>query len=271
MKPAFSGAAAVEEARRRLVAEVGPWTTPVYLGEGIRATDAEDPSQGTRMRRVLQTVADASGRPLAGTRILDLACLEGMFAIELARRGAHVLGIEARAGNVARARFAKEALGLENLEFVQDDVRNLSRAKHGSFPVVLCMGILYHLPAPDVFEFAARVAEVTEHVAIFDTHVSLPEAKRPLLGPPTTYTHRGVVYEGRDYQEFDPASSEEDRLKWGWSTVDARASFWPTRDALLELLRSAGFTSLHETLSPAWLGMPEDRITLVAFRGAIEL
>jgi hypothetical protein len=129
------------------------------------------------------------------------------------------------------------------------------------------MGILYHLPAPDVFEFAARVADVTERVAIFDTHVSLPEAARPLLGPPTSYTHRGIVYEGRDYQEFDPASSEEDRLKWGWSTVDARASFWPTRPSLLELLRVSGFTSLHETLAPEWLGMPEDRITLVAFRG----
>ena len=147
MKPTPSDAAAVEEARLRLVAEVGPWTTPVYLGEGIRACEADDPSQGTRMRRVLQTVADASGRPLAETRILDLACLEGMFAVELARRGARVLGVEARAGNVARSRFAKEALGLDNLEFVQDDVRNLSRAKYGTFPVVLCMGILYHLPA----------------------------------------------------------------------------------------------------------------------------
>ena len=81
--------------------------------------------------------------------------------------------------------------------------------------------------------------------------------------PPTTPTYRGAVYEGGDYREFDPASSEEDRLKWGWSTLDARASFWPTRESLLELLRSSGFTSLHETLHAPWLGMPEDRITLV--------
>ena len=261
-------AAAVEVARRKLIAEVGPWTTPVYLGEGIQACEAKDPTGGSRLRRILQIVADVAGGPLEGTRILDLACLEGMISVELARRGARVLGIEAREGNVARARFAKEVLGLHGLEIVQDDVRNLSRQKYGSFPVVLCLGIFYHLPAPDVFDFAQRVAEVTERVAVFDTHVALPESSRELLGPPIRYEHQGRGYEGRDYREFDPNSSEEDRLKWGWSTLDSRPSFWPTRAALFDLLTTAGFSSLHETQAPAWLGMPEDRITLVAFRGS---
>ena len=75
------------------------------------------------------------------------------------------------------------------------------------------------------------------------------------------------MYAGRDYKEFDPGSSAQDRLKWAWSTLDERPSFWPTRAALLEILGSAGFTSLHETLAPAWTAMPEDRITLLAFKG----
>ena len=260
-------AAGIEEAKRRLIAEFGPWTTPVFLGDGIVASEAPDPSGGTRLARLVRIVEDVAGRPLAGVRVLDLACLEGMISVALARRGARVLGVEAREGNVARARFAKEALGLDNLEIVQDDVRNLSREKHGSFEIVLCLGILYHLPAPDVFEFAERVSQVTERVAVFDTHVGLPTSPRELLGPPISYEHRGRVYEGRDYREFDPNSSEEDRLKWGWSTLDARPSFWPTRASLLEILTSAGFTSLHESLTPPWIGMPEDRITLLAFQG----
>ena len=260
-------AAAVEEARQKVVAEFGPWSTPVFLGDGITACETPDPGKGTRLRRLLQITRDVAGRPLEGTRILDLACLEGMVSVELARLGARVLGIEARAGNVARARFAKNVVGLDNLEVVQDDVRNLSREKYGSFEIVLCLGILYHLPAPDVFDFVGRVAEATERVAVFDTHVALPSSTRELLGPPTSYAHRGRVYEGRDYREFDPNSSEEDRLKWGWSTLDSRPSFWPTRASLLELLTSAGFTSLHESLTPQWIGIPEDRITLVAFKG----
>jgi SAM-dependent methyltransferase len=260
--------AAVDEAKRRLVAEFGPWTTPVFLGDGIVACEAPDSSRGTRLARLIRIVEDVAGRPLSGVRVLDLACLEGMVSVELARRGARVLGIEARAGNVARARFAKDVLKLSNLEIAQDDVRNLSREKYGSFEIVLCLGILYHLPAPDAFDFAQRVSQATERVALFDTHVSLPASTRELLGPPTSYEHHGKVYEGRDYREFDPNSSEEDRLKWGWSTLDSRPSFWPTRASLLELLTSAGFTSLHESLTPPWIGMPEDRITLVAFRGA---
>jgi SAM-dependent methyltransferase len=264
------GADAVEEAKRRLIEEVGPWTTPVYLGEGVRSCEIEEPSRGTRLRRLLQIVEDVAGGSLDGVRILDLACLEGMVSVELARRGATVLGIEVREGNVARARFAKEVLGLDRLEIAQDDVRNLSREKYGSFDVVLCLGILYHLPAPDVFAFAERIAEVTERFALFDTHVALPESKRELLGPPLAHHYRGRTYEGRDYREFDPAVSEADRLRWGWSTIDARPSFWPTRGALLDLLTAAGFTSLHESHTPPWLGMAEDRVTLVAFRGKRE-
>lgn len=263
-------ARAVEEAKRRIVDEFGPWSTPVFLGEGITACDTPDPGKGTRLRRLLQVIGDVAGRPLEGVRILDLACLEGMVSVELARRGARVLGIEVRDANVARARFAKEVLGLESFEIVQDDVRSLSRGKYGSFEIVLCLGILYHLPAPDVFLFAERIAEVTERFALFDTHVALPESRRELLGPPLSYDYRGRAYPGRDYREFDPSVSEADRLKWGWSTIDVRPSFWPTRAALLDLLTAAGFTSLHESLTPPWLGMAEDRVTLLAFRGEKE-
>jgi hypothetical protein len=39
------------------------------------------------------------------------------------------------------------------------------------------------------------------------------------------FVFRGVVYQGRDHREFDSISSEEDRLKWSWSTLDSRPSF----------------------------------------------
>jgi SAM-dependent methyltransferase len=258
----------VGEGKRAIVAAFGPWTTPIDLGFGINACDAEDPSRGTRLRRLVQIVQDLAGGRLEALRVLDLGCLEGMVSVELARRGARVVGIEAREANVAKARFAKETLELDNLEIIQDDVRNLSRARHGSFDLVLCLGILYHLPAPDVFDLAERMAEVTEHAAIVDTHIALREAPRKLFGAPTSFEHRGAVYCGRPYHEFEPGSLEGDRLKCVWSSIDARPSFWPTRASLLNLLSAAGFTSLHESRSPRWIGMAEDRITLVAFRGA---
>jgi hypothetical protein len=265
--PRYANARELIDARDRLIARHGPWTTPVDLGLGVSACDpALDPTGGTRLNRVLQLTRDVAGRPLEGVRILDLACLEGMISLPLAHQGARVLGIEARESNVARAAFARDAWDLSNLEFLRDDVRNLSLDVHGSWEIVLGLGILYHLPAPDVFDFVARVFEVTGRAAILDTHVS-GSVERELLGPPVTHRYRGNLYRGRDYREFDPESRPEDRLRSAWSTLDARPSFWPTQASLLNLLADAGFTSVCEARMPVWRNMPADRITLVAFKG----
>src|ERR1700722_5752392 len=98
-----------------------------------------------KLRRIVQCVFDLTGGSVEGLRILDLACLEGLFAIEFARHKARCLGIEGREANIEKARFAKDVLSLDSLEFVQDDVRNLSLEKYGEFDVVLCLGLLYHL------------------------------------------------------------------------------------------------------------------------------
>jgi 2-polyprenyl-3-methyl-5-hydroxy-6-metoxy-1,4-benzoquinol methylase len=122
---------------------------------------------------LVQTVADVCARPIAELRVLDLACHEGLNALEFGAQGAEVLGIEVREASVVKADFAKRALGLENVEFVRDDVRNLRAEQHGRFDVVLCLGILYHLDTPGLFELLARISEVCAHVAFIDTNVSV--------------------------------------------------------------------------------------------------
>lgn len=119
---------------------------------------------------MIQAVCDVAHRPLRGLRILDLGCAHGAYSIELATRGAEVLGIEGREAWLEQARRLKQDAALSNVEFVQDDVRNLSKEKYGEFDVVLCLGILYHLDAPDVFDFVNRVAQVCRDFAIIETH-----------------------------------------------------------------------------------------------------
>ena len=129
------------------------------------------------VRRVIQVVCDLAHQPLAGLRILDLACAHGNYSIELASRGAQVLGIEGREAWLEHARRQKRDASISNVDFVQDDVHNLSKEKYGEFDIVLCLGILYHLDAPDVFDFVNTVAEVCRDFAIIETHF----AKAPTL------------------------------------------------------------------------------------------
>src|SRR5207237_6924907 len=123
-----------------------------HLGDGIYTLSAEPTGDEVKLRRVTQIVSDVLGGRFEGARILDLACLEGMYALELASRGAEVVAIEGREANLEKARFAARALGLD-VDFRLGDVRDLGRDEHGEFDVVLCLGILYHLDTPDIFEF----------------------------------------------------------------------------------------------------------------------
>jgi hypothetical protein len=250
----------LERQKQEVIARHGPWTAHnIHLGDGVYTMQPGIVGDEIKLRRVVQTVFDLSEGSVANLRILDLACLEGMYAIELVRHGAIGVGIEGRAANLAKAAFVKEALGLRNLTLHQDDVRNLSRAKYGSFDVVLCLGILYHLDAPDVFTFLQRIAEVCVRFAIIDTHIS--------VSPEQSRSHEGKLYWGRPYVEHAPTASAEEKAQNLWASLDNAQSFWLTRDSLLDALSHAGFTSVLECHLPAEATKPADRITLVAFKG----
>src|SRR5262245_52406156 len=117
-------AAEIEERKRRIVEQYGPWSAHnILLGGDVYTIGKGVAGDEVKLRRILQCVADAAGKPLESLRVLDLACLEGLYAVELARHGAQVVGIEGREANIAKAQFAKDVLALKRLELHQDDVR----------------------------------------------------------------------------------------------------------------------------------------------------
>lgn len=260
----------LKEEKRQIAERFGEWTDHnIQLGEDFYTIDPGVAPE--KLRRIVQVVADVlqgggfqpadgAAGPLSGLRVLDLACLEGQYAIEFACQGAEALGIEGREANVEKARFAQRALGLSDLRFVQDDVRNLSPEAYGTFDVVLCLGILYHLDAPDVFRFVESIGRVCRRFAVFDTFVSVAREERHL--------HGGKPYWGRPIHEHESDAPREVRLARHWASLDNPRSLWLTRRSLLNLLAASGFTTVHETHVPAELKKPADRLTLVAFKGA---
>jgi hypothetical protein len=70
-----------------------------------------------RLQQIVQVVPDVAQAPIDQLRVLDLGALEGLFALEFARRGATVVAIEGREANLEMIRFAKEVLGLDRWNF----------------------------------------------------------------------------------------------------------------------------------------------------------
>jgi 2-polyprenyl-3-methyl-5-hydroxy-6-metoxy-1,4-benzoquinol methylase len=241
-------------------ARYGEWSGHnIHIQDGVYTIGPRVIRDEFRLRRLVQCVLDLFGGSVEGKRVLDLACHEGLFSIEFARRNAKCLGIEGREANIEKARFVKNALSLENLDFVQDDVRNVSVERYGTFDVILCLGILYHLDVPDVFAFIERLGEVCQHVCIVDTRITLHPKER--------VTYKNATYHGVRGDEHDPGDSQSTKLARLWASLDNVDNFYLSRATLCNALAHAGFTSVFECNIPAVPKLPEDRQVFVAIKG----
>ena len=249
----------VEQRRQEIINRYGEWQGENFqLSEDIYTRGKDADVNPYRLQRLVRMITDLYGS-FKGLRVLDIGSFEGAHSIEFALRGSQVLGVEGRDANLAKARFAQEILGLTNVEFVKDDVRNISVDKYGQFDVVLCSGILYHLDEPDIFTFLDSVASVVRKCAIIDTHISvLPEQK---------VSFRGEDYFGLFYIEYPQKPSEEEEGKAVGASIGNLKSFWLTRPSLYNFLSRVGFTSVYECHVPEIVTMPKDRVTLLAIKG----
>lgn len=225
----------------------------------LRLFEAKGAENAVRVRRVMQLTADLARRPWSDLRILDLACGEGVFAIEAALRGASVVAIDGRTERMQHGEAAARRIGLENVTFIQDDVRLVTPERLGRFDVVYVLGLLYHLDAPDVFRFLDAVRELCTGFAIVDTHVSRRAESAAI--------HDGRSYEGRSYQEHAAGDAPEVVRSHLRASLDNAESFWFTRPALYRALHEAGFTSVLECHVPFAPFTGEDRATFVAAVG----
>jgi SAM-dependent methyltransferase len=251
---------AVVKMKKVVISKYGPWTAHnIHLQDDVYTISPTIVGDEVKLRRILQAVFDHTGGTVEGLRVLDLACLEGLYAIEFARHKAKCVGIEGREANIEKARFVKRVLSLDNLELVQDDVRNLTLERYGRFDIVLCLGILYHLDVPDVFSFVEKLGEVCGKMCIVDTRIT--------LHPRTPYNYKGETYFGTKGEEHDPGDSEEVKATRLAASLDNIDNFWLSRPTLYNVLSHAGFTSVYECNVPAEPRKPADRITFVAIKG----
>ena len=235
----------------------GPWSAmAVKLGTD-RYTKPDQADH--RLRRIMQVAVDAVGKPLDQCRVLDLACLEGHYAIEFALHGASAVGIELREANIEKAAFAAKSLNLDNVKFYMDDVNNLSAERYGMFDIIICSGILYHLRSTDACALIERMRTCCRGIVILDTFISTHADE--------TVDLNGRRISGSRYVEHDARATKEQKLADLWASVEHNESFWLSEASLFNVMQDSGFSSCTEIMTPFHPGHSFDRRTYLAFCG----
>jgi len=247
---------------QELVSRYGAFSAHNFRIEGVEDgyTLGDRPSSDDeKIYRVAQIASDFAGGDLEGKRVLDIAGLEGIYAIELALRGAFVTVVEIREANIEKARFAARAFGVvDRIEFIEADILETNL---GEYDIVLCLGIFYHFDKVDTFRFAEKVMSALRPggCLIVDTFIS--------LFPHAIYRHRGVAYFGNPWIEHLPWTSEARKKAKLWQSVKYNTAIYLTRESIARLFSNLGCTTFQESLVPGEPGKPRQRTTFVGIKG----
>lgn len=226
-------------------------------------------------------------------KVVDLGCLEGGYAVEFAKLGFTVLGIEAREENISKCNFVKGKLNLPLLSFATDNVRNLSH--YGKFDIVLNYGLLYHLNDPVNFLKVTYESMSDNSLLLIHTHFAperdiryeMPFINQYFIGPiqkrtkllEFTYNHRlsrikeNEGYKGRWIREWPTKLNKKEIDKYLWASYDNDKSFWPFRKELTRALHDVGFSHVFEQFDFTGDVMPHNytyyfsRTMFVALKG----
>jgi tRNA (mo5U34)-methyltransferase len=153
---------------------------------------------------------------LEGKRVLDIGFWNGCFCFEAERRGAkEVIGIGPEAPEATGAMKLRDILGSQVTEFRLGTIYDLNPDEIGSFDVVMCFGVLYHL-------------------------------RHPILGLDNLYkVCQGTLYlETEITKDFSDASATKFHRRNELNDDDSNW-FVPNKQCLKNFLLSSGFRVFH--------------------------
>lgn len=85
---------------------------------------------------------------LKGKTVVDIGCGGGILAESMARRAAHVTGIDLASKPLSVARLHAMETGAERLDYREIAAEALAAERPAAFDVVTCMEMLEHVPDP---------------------------------------------------------------------------------------------------------------------------
>lgn len=146
-------------------ADYGPWFHNLHLPDGSQT--APDHPLGDFPDFKWRQIAGYLPDDLSGWSVLDIGCNAGFYSIELAKRGARVVGLDIDPHFLRQADWAARQFNLKDLITLREG-HIYDLAHWGErFDLVLFMGVFYHLRHPllalDI------VAEKVKRLLVFQT------------------------------------------------------------------------------------------------------
>ena len=138
MSPPASEPLSDEQIRDR-IAGVAHWYHQIEIRPGITTPGINNSADTLRQLDLLERYD--------GLRVLDIGARDGFFSFELERRGAEVVAIDYMDPAKTGFPVARQLLG-SNVEYIVDNVYNVTAERYGTFDLVLFLGVLYHLRDP---------------------------------------------------------------------------------------------------------------------------
>ena len=234
------------------IAELGPWFHNLHLPDGRQT--APDHPLGDFPAFKWRQIAPHLPADLSGWTALDIGCNAGFYTFELARRGAHVTGVDVDEHYLSQARWAAEQLGLHaRVELRPGTVYDLARTSE-QWDLVLFMGVLYHLRYPLLA--LDLVGRRVRRLCVLQT-LTMPGDER-------TEQPADLPLEERS-QLLDPGWPKiaflENRL------AGDQTNWWaPSAAGVEAMARSAGLAPISQPAHEVWLCVPS-----ADFRYATEL
>lgn len=200
------------------------WYSPIDFGNGVVTGTWAKQRRFNRRKRLLQIPADLSGK-----RVLDIGSWDGYWALEFTRRGAHVecLDLWSDAGVFKQFQFVSAHFGCE-WPYYHHDVQALDEVLAGTFDVVFCAGVLYHLRYP--LATLERLRRVTRDMLILETVGMIP-----------------AVHSSYPMIAFFPGDDAAAASGRNWGTSGAATMAW-VREACL----AAGFARVEVKYRPSF-------------------
>ena len=242
-----------------------PWCHRFDFGDGVATLTADQEPYYTKARGLKiigREIIDSipyitkKGR-MEDLTVLDLACAEGCHAVEFGAAGAKkVLGVEGRQLYVDRANLAAQAYGLDNVEVVLGDVREMSADTTGRYDLVLFFGILHHLAAEVFVDILRRLRDVTGDTMVLYTHTSEAGCEAKFGNRLSEEFEIPGGYRGRNYMEHPEHATPEQRARRVRNSLDNTYAFWARENSLIKALRDVGFVNISRLMHPNPFGSP---------------